>query len=391
MLDENSRQKKITVATLIGTAIDFVLSILKVAVGFLVQSPALIADGFHSTSDLITDVLILWVAQISGKAPDEDHPYGHQRFETIATAILGVVLLAVAGGIFIDNILWILNPTQLAPASGLALIVVVISLLSKEWLFHYTMRVAIQTNSTMLKANAWHSRSDSLSSLVVLVGILLNFMGVPFAEPITAIVVALVIAKMAVSLFWQALQELADKAVDLSLQEDLKETILSVDGVIDVHQLRTRHMANHIVLDAHIQVPPKVSVSEGHQISDWVCSELKAQHKELHDITIHVDYEKDVTFKKLAPLRNKVEQIVIRQNIKNIHHFHLHYTPTQFIEIHFYLLEEDHEVIRQCQALVVDFDFISKVEFYKYIDVDALISEADNDMTNDTANDKTND
>ena len=372
MLDENLRQKKITVATLIGTVIDFVLSIVKVAVGFLVQSPALIADGLHSTSDLITDILILWVSRISGKAPDDDHPYGHQRFETIATAVLGVVLLVVAGSIFVENILWIFNPKEVASASGLALIVVVISLISKEWLFHYTMKIAVQTNSTMLKANAWHSRSDSLSSLVVLIGILLNFMGVPFAEPITAIVVALVIAKMAVNLFWQALQELADKAVDLSLQEDLKQTVLSVDGVIDVHQLRTRHMANHIMLDAHIQVPPKVSVSEGHQISDWVCAELKAKHKELHDITIHVDYEKDVTFTKLAPLRNKVEQIIIRQNIKNIHHFHLHYSPNQTIEIHFYLIDEDPEVIKQCQALAKDYEFISSVVFYKYIDVDGL-------------------
>ncbi|BCE03409.1 cation diffusion facilitator family transporter [Marinicellulosiphila megalodicopiae] len=375
-METELRQKKITVATIIGTVIDFVLSILKVGVGFLVQSPALIADGFHSTSDLITDVLILWVARISGKAPDDDHPYGHQRFETIATAILGVVLLTVAGLIFIENIAGIINPKALHEASALALIVVVISLVGKEWLFHYTMKIAVETNSTMLKANAWHSRSDSLSSLVVLLGILLNFMGVPFAEPITAIIVALIIAKMAINLFWQALQELADKAVDLSLQSDFKTTILAVNGVIDVHQLRTRHMANHIVLDAHIQVPPKVSVSEGHQISDWVCFELKNKHKELHDITIHVDYEKDVTFTKLAPLRNKVEDIIIRQNIKNIHHFHLHYSPKQTIEIHFYLLEEDHEVIRQCQALVKDFDFISDVQFYKYIDASNLVSDS---------------
>ncbi|ROS01256.1 cation diffusion facilitator family transporter [Sinobacterium caligoides] len=325
---KSEREKVVWRVTLIGTVIDAILSALKLIVGFSVQSTALIADGIHSLSDLVSDGLILLMAKIAHQAPDREHPYGHARFETLGTVILGMVLFSVGIGMGVEYLQLLLSDEVASNPGWLALLVVVVSMLGKEWLFHYTMRHAKQQQSKMLEANAWHSRSDSLSSLVVLVGLGASMLGYPKLEIVAALVVAVLIIKMGFSLTWGATQELVDHGVDEETVKRISEIIEGTPGVKSLHLLRSRLMANEIFLDAHIQVDWNISVSEGHQINEWVMAAVKEHVANVGDITLHIDPEddSDKSF-VLLPLREDIEGYLSDYDLLdgalklNIHYF----------------------------------------------------------------------
>ncbi|MCW8965052.1 MAG: cation diffusion facilitator family transporter [Gammaproteobacteria bacterium] len=286
--------------TWIGAGVNLFLSVIKIIVGVAGNSAALLADGIHSLSDLASDTLVLLATKHGAQPADEDHPYGHARFETAATVVLGVMLLIVAIGIAWDAIERSLTPGEILSPSILAIVVAMISLASNEWLYQYTMAVAKRIHSKLLEANAWHHRSDAISSFVVLIGIAGAMVGHPILDAIAAFIVALMIAHIAWQLISGSVKELVDTAVDDETQRQIIDLITQTDGVVSLHMLRSRMMGAKILVDAHLQVQPRLSVSEGHQIAETVEYLLKNKIDHMQDVTIHIDPEDD----EQAPLNS---------------------------------------------------------------------------------------
>lgn len=277
--------------TLVGAVWDALLGIAKIIAGYFSQSQALIADGIHSLSDLVTDVFVYVAATNARQGPDENHPYGHLRFETLTTVFLGMVLIIVALGIAYGS----LTATEQAAQFtwyGLAAILVTIAV--KEAIFHYTKKAGDQIGSKLLIANAWHSRSDALSSVAVLIGLIGVYFGYPWADTVASIVVALLIGKMAVVMVWENLAELVDTAPDPKLIAQIKDTANSLKHVVAPHDVRARSMAGKIYLDMHIHVPSHASVSEGHYLGDLVAYTIKQAHAQVEDVMVHIDTDEKI-------------------------------------------------------------------------------------------------
>ncbi|MCE8018872.1 cation transporter [Halomonas sp. MCCC 1A11036] len=301
--------------TLIGAVIDCVIGVLKIVAGWLVGSAALIADGIHSFSDLVTDVFVLAATHFGRQAPDSDHPYGHGRIETLATLWLGSVLIFVAGGIAWASLSRLLAGNPI-PAPGIwAIGVAVLSLAAKEWIFRYTMVVAKRIRSRLLEANAWHSRSDALSTGVVLVGLIAAQFGAGWVDALAAIVVGIMVGQVGWKLLWESGRELIDTALPEADQQKMKSVAESIPGVDSVHDLRTRSVGSHVVLDLHIVVAPRLTVSEAHEIGNAVSRKLREAYPELADVTFHIDPEDDSdqiehSLRPGLPLRQDVENML---------------------------------------------------------------------------------
>ena len=279
--------------TLIGAVVDFLLAIVKIVVGFVAHSQSLIADGIHSLSDLVTDAVVLFAARHAHMDADEDHPYGHGRFETLATVALGLALMGLAVGIILDAGYRLAEGEPHALPGAAALVVAALSVLSKEILYRYTVFVADRHGSPMLKANAWHHRSDALSSVVVLFGVGGAMAGYWYLDGIAAIGVGLMIAKIGWELAWNAVRELVDTALEPDRVEAIRRAILETDGVVSLHILRSRRMGGEALVDVHIQVSPTISVSEGHYVSETVRRRVIAEIDEVTDVMVHIDPEDD--------------------------------------------------------------------------------------------------
>ncbi len=305
---DHGRYRTARRVTVVGAAVNLVLAVAKVVIGWLAHSQALIADGVHSLSDLASDAVVLLAAKHASREADREHPYGHGRIETAATVALGVALIAVGLGIAIDAGRHLLDPALLAVPGTAALAVAVASVLSKEWLYHYTVRVARALRSDMLRANAWHHRTDAVSSLVVLAGVGGAMAGFPYLDAVAAIGVAGFIVKIGWDLAFRSVRELIDTALEPERVEAIRRAILSVDGVRSLHMLRTRRMGPDALVDVHIQVDPRLSVSEGHQIGETVRRRLIEQIDEVADVTVHVDPEDDAEGPRCEglPLRAEV-------------------------------------------------------------------------------------
>jgi cation diffusion facilitator family transporter len=279
--------------TLVAATVNSVLAAMQVVAGWLFQSQALVADGVHTLSDLVSDGVVWFAAGKAAASPDQDHPYGHGRIETLATVIVGLLLALAAVGIgwtAIDRLLHWETATGPAPA---ALAFAVLTLVAKEGLYQYTTRVARRIHSPLLQANAWHHRSDAISSLVVLVGIGGAVAGWPWLDAAAAAVVAVFILHMAWRLVFASAAELIDTALEPAQVERIRSAILGVPGVHSAHMLRTRKLGNEAAADVHIQVAPRISVSEGHRIADEVHRAVMASLPNLRDVTVHVDPEDD--------------------------------------------------------------------------------------------------
>jgi len=281
--------------TLVGAVANLVLSALKIIFGFIGHSHALIADGIHSLSDLLSDGLVYFAAHHSQHEPDEQHPYGHGRFETAATLGLALLLFLVAGGLIWDATERLFSPETLLQPTAIALYVAGLSVLVKEWLYHYTQKTARHIGSDMMRANAWHHRSDAISSIVVLVGVAGTMAGLPYLDAVAAVVVGVMIGRIGWELGWGSVQELVDTGLDADRIEEIRGTILSVGGVRDIHMLRTRSLGGQASADVHVLVDPYLSVSEGHMISLMVEQSLKRKIDEIKDVTVHIDPEDDET------------------------------------------------------------------------------------------------
>jgi len=316
--------------TIIGALVNVFLSIIKIGFGVLGQSAALIADGVHSLSDLASDLLVLAAVKMGAREADHDHPYGHRRFETLATTILGVGLIVIAVGIAWDVYGRILAPERLLIPQVSALGIAAISILSNEWLFQYTKRIGLITRSKLLLANAWHHRSDAISSVIVLVGVAGSLLGYIWADAIAAVLVALMVAKIGFNLVADSIKELVDTGLPEELVEEIRQEITAIEGVKDIHLLRTRQMGEDALVDAHIVVGSRITVSEGHMIGDVVRDVLINKFEDVQEVLVHIDPENDEhkEARNKALLRSEIDgllSVYLAENYRLIEEFRVHY------------------------------------------------------------------
>ena len=287
------RYQEVRKVTLVGALVDFLLGVAKIIVGWFAHSQALIADGVHSLSDLATDFLVLYAAKHAHRAADEDHPYGHGRIETLATVGLGIALIGIAVGIGYDAMRRMNSPDLLLDPGWIALGVAALSVVSKEAIYQYTRNAAKRLRSNMLMANAWHSRSDAISSIVVVIGVAGAMMGYTYLDSVAAIAVAVMISKIGFELVLDSTKELIDTALEPEVTDAIRREVFNIDGVRALHMLRSRRSGSDALVDLHIQVDPRISVSEGHQIGDTVRRQLLERIEEVTDVTVHIDPEDD--------------------------------------------------------------------------------------------------
>ena len=275
-------------STWVSVGINLVLTTVQILVGIFAKSQGLIADGIHSLSDLVADFVVLFAGHHAKKDADEDHPYGHQRFETAASLALGALLMAVGIGMLWSAYHKLAAPETVQTVHIVALWVAGGALIAKETLFRYMLSVAKRVKSSMLVANAWHARSDAASSLVVGLGIIGNLAGYPILDPIAALIVGFMVSKMGWEFGWDALHDLMDRAVDEQEVAAIRQTLIDTPGVSDVHDVHTRKMGDMIVVDAHIEVDADITVEAGHDIAVLARQRVMQRHRVLNLMT-HVD------------------------------------------------------------------------------------------------------
>ncbi|RVU85444.1 cation transporter [Leucothrix sargassi] len=319
--------------TLVGSIVNLILATFQILGGVFSHSQALLADGFHTLSDLTTDFVVLIAAKMASKDPDTDHPYGHERIETIATVILGLALAGVAVGISLNAIQRLLNPETLTQPTVIAAILATLGIICKEGLYRYTLLMGKRIDSNLLKANALHHRSDAISSVVVTIGVAASVIfSIPWLDALAAIAVSGLIFYMGAKLILDSTMELVDTAWDEAKVEAMTSTIAATSGVHSVHMLRTRKMSSNVLVDVHIQVAPHISVSEGHHIAEAVMSNVHDKHDEVSDIVVHIDPENDEIAAPSKDLADRatllalIDPILSAANISYLpHNITLHY------------------------------------------------------------------
>ncbi|MEQ1310032.1 cation diffusion facilitator family transporter [Acinetobacter sp. XH1639] len=287
-IDLEARAKAASKSTWISVVVNIFLSIGQILIGIFSKSQGLVADGIHTLSDLVADFIVLMANRHSQKAPDDAHPYGYLRFENAASFILGLILFIVGIGMLWTATHKILHPEQIPKVHSMALWVAITALICKELLFRYMLAIAKKVKSSLLIANAWHARSDAASSFVVALGILGNLAGYPILDPIAALIVGLMIAKMGFEFSWTGLHDLMDKSANEDEIAAIKATLLKKDGILGLHQLRTRKMGDMIIVDVHLEVSGEQSVKEGHRIAVEARNEVLKNHNVI-DVVTHID------------------------------------------------------------------------------------------------------
>ena len=298
---ENSAQNKdmteyvVKKVALISIAVNFLLSCLKITAGIIAFSGAMISDAVHSASDVFSTVIVLIGVKISRKEADKEHPYGHERMECVAAIILSVVLFLTGVGIGLSGLqkIFTTDNNRLVVPGILALITAVFSIITKEWMFWYTKYYAKKINSGALLADAWHHRSDALSSIGSFIGILGARLGFPAMDPIASVIICLFIGKASYDIFKDALDKMVDKSCDDRVMEQLREVILEQSGVIRIDKLFTREFGNRIYVDVEIAADGKKTLCETHAIAESVHSQIEKQFPNVKHIMVHVNPDTD--------------------------------------------------------------------------------------------------
>lgn len=281
-------------ATWVSVAVNLVMTVVQIVVGWLAHSQSLLAHGLHSFSDLLSDFLVIWASRQSAHPADESHPYGHARVETAATLALGTSLVLIGGGILWESGLRLQHVETLQVVQMSAFWIAVATVLAKEALYRYLIRVAERLRSQMLIANALHTRADAASALVVVVGIGGALLGWSFLDLLAAALMGFMILRMGAGLAWGAIKELVDTGLEQAQVDAIGQSLRSTPGVLGLHALRTRRMAHQALVDAHVQVDPRISVSEGHRIAESARARVLREHPEVLDVLVHIDPEDDV-------------------------------------------------------------------------------------------------
>lgn len=289
------RNKEIYKVTLVGGAVNVILLLFKFVAGIVAHSAAMVADAVHSLSDFVTDIIVLVFVHISGKPEDKDHEYGHAKYETLAMTIIGVALLLVAVGIVYNGltkiIVWAQGEVLKAPGM-LALWAALLSVLLKEAVYHYSMAKARKLNSQAVEANAWHHRSDALSSIGTAIGIGgAIFLGQRWAvlDPVASIVVGVFIIKVSVELLRNGIGDLMEHSLPEEVENEILRLTASVPGVVEPHELRTRRLGNHYAIELHILMDGNITLCEAHDKASEVEEILRAHYGSETHIAVHVE------------------------------------------------------------------------------------------------------
>ena len=291
----DNRQQDIYKVTIWGSIVNFILLIFKFVAGVLGHSSAMVADAIHSLSDFATDIIVLFFVRISSKPADTTHKYGHGKFETLATEFIGFALLAVGIGILIEgtkNIVAVVRGEVLQAPGVIALLAAAVSIISKEILYQYTVYKGRKINSQAVVANAWHHRSDAFSSIGTLVGIAgAMFLGEKWRvlDPVAAVIVSVFILKVAIDILRNSLEELMEHSLPDAEEEEIKQIILSTNGVESPHHLRTRRIGNRVAIEVHIRMNGDMTLTKAHQITTEVEQQLKLRFGENTHIGIHTE------------------------------------------------------------------------------------------------------
>ncbi|MDR2093510.1 MAG: cation diffusion facilitator family transporter [Azoarcus sp.] len=291
--ESTTRARAIRHVTLLAIVTNAALALGQIAVGLFAHAFSLVADAAHTLSDLVTDFMVLAAGRHGADPADLDHPYGHGRIETAATLLLGASLAAVGIGFLWTSGIRLQHMDVQTPLHPAALAMALLTLTVKETLSRFTLAAARRLRARLLEANAWHARSDAASSLVVAIGIGGSLAGYPFLEPLAAAVVGFLILRMGIRLAWDAVRELIDTGLPPEELARLRQTIAETPGVVGLHELRTRRMAQRVLCDAHVQVDPRITVSEGHYISNSVVAAIRAAHPDVSEVLVHIDIEDD--------------------------------------------------------------------------------------------------
>lgn len=291
-----ARQKEIVKVTLIGTVINAILIVLKFAAGVIGNSAAMVADGVHSLSDFLTDFVVIVMLKISSKPCDEDHDFGHGKYETLATTIIGLLLILVGGGILWSGAVkiygFLVNEEQLESPGWLAFGAALTSILMKEGIFQYTIAKSKNLNSEALVANAWHHRSDALSSIGTAIGIgAACLLGNNWAilDPLAAVVVSFFIFKVAVQLIQSSVNQLLESSLPKDIEDQIEEIVNSYSGVTEMHNLRTRQVGCNYAISMHVRMDGNITLYDSHEKVDKIEAELKEKFGQQTIISIHVE------------------------------------------------------------------------------------------------------
>ncbi len=293
------RTSKVTFVTLVGSVVNIVLTVFKILAGIMGRSTAMIADGIHSLSDLLSDIIVIVFVKISSKGRDKNHDYGHGKFETFATLIISLMLIVVAANLMsggIGKIKAILGGEQVSSPGMIAFWAAVASIIFKEALYHYTIIQGKALNSPMMIANAWHHRSDAMSSIGSLIGIGgAIFLGNKFVilDPVTGCVISIFIFVMAVRMSVPAIKELLDVSLPDEVEERIEATAKTIPGVIELHELKTRREGPGIIMEGHLVLHSDISLKEAHNISKKVEESLRKEFGTETQISLHLEPEDD--------------------------------------------------------------------------------------------------
>lgn len=290
----HARSRDAERATWVSVGVNLLMTIAQIVVGLVANAQSLVAHGLHSFSDLLSDFLVIYATRQSAHPADARHPYGHARVETAATLILGTSLALIGGFILWESGLRLQHVELLPAVEWLAFWVALATVVVKEGLYHYLIRVAERLRSQLLTGNALHTRADAASALVVVVGIGGALLGWGFLDLLAAALMGFMILRMGFDLARGALKELIDTGLDSTQVEAIRSTLLATPGVCDVHELRTRRMAHQALVDAHVQVDPRISVSEGHRIAESARAQVLHEHQDVLDVLVHIDPEDDL-------------------------------------------------------------------------------------------------
>ncbi len=278
---------------MISMATNVILTVAKFAAGVVAHSGAMISDAVHSASDIFSGLIVLIGVRISSKAPDDKHPYGHERFECVAALLLSGILALVGGTIGVNTVKDIIGGHVQETPGILALVAAVISIVTKETLFWYTRGYAKKYRSTALHAEAWHQRSDALSSIGALIGIAGARMGVPVMEPIASLIIALFILRVAVRIFRDAIDQMVDHSASEETEAAFRKTAMEQPGVQGVELLRTRMFGNRVYVDLEIAADPELSLAAAHEIAERVHDAIEQTYPDVKHIMVHVNPAKE--------------------------------------------------------------------------------------------------
>lgn len=295
----HNREQEIRRVTVAGAIVNIFLTIFKIIAGVLGRSAAMVADGIHSLSDLLSDIVVLVFTHISSKGKDKNHSFGHGKFETMASLIVSVILVAVGAKLMADgvaSIIGVMNGNSIPLPGSIALWAAIGSIIIKEILYHATIRTARRTNSPVVLANAWHHRSDALSSIGALTGIAgAMILGEKWTilDPIASCCISIAIIVVAVKMSLPSLAELLETSLPEEIEKDIISIANSVQGVENIHELKTRRNGISYIIDAHIVVDPHISVTEAHNIATDVENALKEKYGNETQINIHIEPDQD--------------------------------------------------------------------------------------------------